>query len=103
LCLILILITLCDRPHLSLRNGIFLGLNHFLKGLNTRVSQLHGGCVVVTACADTVHQVNVSVGSTGFCTLRSQHDVGSKSLLVGSRLNISSLIFISCLLLGGEL
>jgi hypothetical protein len=85
LCLVLVLITLCDRPHLSLRNGIFLGLNHFLKGLNTRVSQLHSGCVVVLACANTVHQVNVSVGCTGFSTLRSQHDVGSKSLLVGSR------------------
>ena len=103
LCLVLVLITLWDRPNLSLRYGVFLGLNHFLQGLNTWVSQLHGGCFVVTSGADAVHQVNVSVGCAGFCTLRSQHDVCCKSILVGSRLNISSLIFIRRLLLGGEL
>jgi hypothetical protein len=37
--------------------------------LNARVSQLNGSCVVVTACADVVHQVNVSVGCTCFGTL----------------------------------
>lgn len=71
LCLVFVLITLWDGPNLSLRYGVFLGLNHFLQRLNTRVSQLHGGCVVVTAGSDAVHQVYVSVGCTGFCTLRS--------------------------------
>ena len=55
LCLVLVLITLWDGPNLSLRDGIFLSLNHFLQGLNTRVGQLHGGCVVVTTCTDTTH------------------------------------------------